>query len=48
MLLNVMHHCCLDFLIKNLLYYGVTEFISFQKLVGILEKMTIANVGRQH
>ena len=33
---------------KNSLYFGVSEIISFQKLVGNLNKMTVANLGRQH
>ena len=44
MLLNIMHHCCL----VNSLYFGVNEFNSFQKLVENLDKMTIANLHRQH
>ena len=50
MLQNVMHHCCLVFiyLLENSLYFGVNEITSFQKLVGNLEKITIANLGRQH
>ena len=34
--------------LENSLYFGVNESISFQKLVGNLDKMTIANLGRQH
>ena len=37
-----------SFLLENSLYFGVNEIISFQKLVGNLDKMTIANLGRQH
>ena len=34
--------------IENSLSFGVNEIISSQKLVGNLDKMTIANLGRQH
>ena len=37
-----------NFLLDNSLHFGVHEIISFQKLVGNLDKMTIANLGRQH
>ena len=37
-----------SFLLENSLYFGVNEIISFQKLVGNLKKMTVANLGRQH
>ena len=37
-----------SFLLENSLYFGVNEIISFQKLVGNLDKMTVANLGRQH
>jgi hypothetical protein len=37
-----------NFLLDNSLHFGVSEIISFQKLVGNLEKMIIANLGRQH
>ena len=37
-----------DFLLDNLLHFGVNEIISFQKLVENLDKMTIANLDRQH
>jgi len=37
-----------NFLLDNSLHFGVNEMISFQKLVGNLEKMTVANLGRQH
>ena len=37
-----------SFLLKNSLYFGINEIISFQKLVGNLNKMTVANLGRQH
>ena len=44
------HHASLlsNFLLDNSLHFGVNEIISFQKLVGNLDKMTIANLGRQH
>ena len=37
-----------NFLLDNSLHFGVNEMISFQKLVGNLDKMTIANLSRQH
>ena len=38
-----------NFSLDNSLHFGVNEIISFQKLVPWnLDKMTIANVGRQH
>jgi hypothetical protein len=37
-----------NFLLNNSLHFDVNEMISFQKLVGNLEKMTVANLGRQH
>jgi len=38
-----------SFLLKNSLYFGDIEIISFPKLVGNLEKMIVANLGtRQH
>ena len=44
------HHASLlsNFLLDNSLHFGVNKIISFQKLVGNLEKMTVANLGRQH
>jgi hypothetical protein len=44
------HHASLlsIFLLDDSLYYGVNEMISFQKLVRNLDKMAIANLGRQH
>ena len=44
------HHASLlsSFLLKNSLYFGVNEIISFQMVVGTLDKMTTANLGRQH
>ena len=37
-----------SFLLKNSLYVDVNEIISFQKLVGSLNKMRVANLGGQH
>jgi hypothetical protein len=37
-----------NFLLNNSLHFDVNEIISFQKLVGNLDKMTVANLGRQH
>ena len=37
-----------NLLLDNSLHFGVNEIISFQKLVGNLDKMTITNLGRQH
>jgi hypothetical protein len=37
-----------DFLLDNSLHFGVTEIISFQKLVWNFDKMTIAHLSRQH
>jgi hypothetical protein len=44
------HHASLlsSFLLENSLYLGVKETISFQKLVGNLNKMIATNLGRQH
>jgi hypothetical protein len=44
------HHASLlsNFLSDKSLHFGVSEIISFQKLVGNLENMTVANLGRQH
>ena len=36
------------FLLENSLYFGVNEILRFQKLVGNLNKMTVANLGRQY
>ena len=47
-IMNIMCHCCLFFSLENYLYSGVNEIISFQKLVGNLDKMTVGNLGRQH
>ena len=48
--LDVKRHASLlsRFLLENSLYFGVHGIISFQKLIGNLDKMTVANVGRQH
>jgi hypothetical protein len=47
---DVERHASLLFgvLLENSLYFGVHETISSQKLVTNLDKMTIANLGRQH
>ena len=37
-----------SFLLENSLYFGVNEIISFQKLVGNLDKMIVGKLGRQH
>ena len=37
-----------SFLLRNSLYCGVNEINSFQKLVGNIDKMTVATLGRQH
>jgi hypothetical protein len=37
-----------NFLLENSLYFGVNEMISFQKLLGKLDKMIVANLSRQH
>jgi hypothetical protein len=44
------HHASLlsNFLLNNSFHFGANEIISFQKLVGNLDKMTIANLRRQH
>jgi hypothetical protein len=41
------HHASLlsNILLDNSLHVGVNEFLSFQKLVGNLDKITIANLG---
>ena len=44
-MLNVMLS---SFLLQNSLYFGVNEIISFHKIIGNLDKMTVANLGRQH
>ena len=35
-------------LLEKSLYYGVNEISSFQKLVRNLDKMIVANLGKQH
>jgi hypothetical protein len=37
-----------NFLLDNFLHFGVDEISSFRKLVGHLDKMTVANLGEQH
>ena len=37
-----------SFVLKKSLHFGINEIISVQKLIGILDKMTVANLGRQH
>ena len=37
-----------NFSSENSLHFGVNENISFQKIVGNLDKMIVANLGRQH
>ena len=37
-----------SFLLENSSYFGVNGIISFQKLVGNSDKMTVANLSRQH
>ena len=37
-----------SFLSENSFYFGVNEIISSQKLVGNLDKMAVANLGRGH
>jgi hypothetical protein len=37
-----------NFLLDNFLHFGVNEIFSFQKLVENLDKMTVANLGRQN
>ena len=37
-----------SFLLDSSLYLDVNRFISFQKLVRNLDKMKVANLGRQH
>ena len=41
---KVMHH----FLVDNSLHFGVNEIISFQKPTGNSDKVTVANLRRQH
>jgi hypothetical protein len=44
------HHASLlsNFLLDNSSHFGVNDIISSQKLVGNLDRMTNANLGRQH
>ena len=44
------HHASLlfNFLLDNSLHFGVKKIISVQKLLRNLDKMTFANLGRQH
>ena len=37
-----------NFSLDKSLHFGVNEIISFQKLVENLDKMIVANLGRQH
>jgi len=37
-----------SFSLENYLYFGVNEIISFQKLIGNLDKTIVANLSRQH
>ena len=37
-----------NLLLDNSLHFGVIEILSFQKLVGNLDKMIVVNLGRQH
>ena len=37
-----------SFLLENSLYYGVNKIIGFEKLVGNLDEMIVASLGRQH
>ena len=37
-----------SFLLENSLHFGVNEILSFQKLVGNLDKITNTKLGRQH
>ena len=48
--IHAKHHASLlssCFLLENSLYVGVSDIVSFQKLVGNLDKMTVANLSRQ-
>ena len=47
MLLDVMYLLS-SFLLENSLFFGFDEIIIFLKLAGNLDKMIVANVGRQH
>ena len=37
-----------NFFLDNSLHFGVNEIISFQKLVGNIDKTIVAKLGRQH
>jgi hypothetical protein len=37
-----------NFLLVNSLHFGVNEILSFQKLVGNLDKIIVTNLVRQH
>jgi hypothetical protein len=37
-----------NILLDSSIHFGVNEIISFQKLVGNLSKMIVANLGKQH
>jgi hypothetical protein len=37
-----------SFLLDNSLHVGVNEILSLQNLIGNLDKMTVANLDRQH
>jgi hypothetical protein len=47
---DVKRHASLlfNFLLDNSLHFGVNEILSFQKLVGNSDKITVTNLGRQH
>ena len=47
---EVKHYASLlsSLLLENSLYFGDNEMISSQKLVGNIDKMTSANLGKQH
>ena len=47
---DVKHHASMlsNFLLDNSLHFGVNEIISSQKLVENIDKMTIANLDREH
>ena len=44
----LVHGLLLSFLLEYSLYVGVSEIINFQKLVGNLDKMIVANFDSQH
>ena len=37
-----------NFVLENSLYFGVHKIVTFLNLVGNLDKVTIASLGRQH